>query len=126
MIRLKVKEVATAKGIGQGKLQRLADMDIKTVKGILRCMRRMRLKIREMAEQKGVSQYRLHLKSEIALSSIRKFYQDPYTDIKLSTLARIADVLDCDVCDLFETEDREKTLMTAIHQGVCGRVVGIL
>jgi DNA-binding Xre family transcriptional regulator len=36
MIRLKVKEVATAKGIGQGKLQRLADMDIKTVRRIYR------------------------------------------------------------------------------------------
>ena len=36
MIRLKVKEVATAKGMGQGKLQRLADMDIKTVRRIYR------------------------------------------------------------------------------------------
>lgn len=36
MIRLRVKEVATAKGIGQGKLQRLADMDIKTVRRIYR------------------------------------------------------------------------------------------
>jgi DNA-binding Xre family transcriptional regulator len=61
-----------------------------------------------MAEQKSVSQYRLHLKSEIALSSIRKFYQDPYTDIRLSTLMRIADVLGCDPCDLFEAEDIEK------------------
>jgi DNA-binding Xre family transcriptional regulator len=36
MIRLKVKEIAQAKGIGQGKLQRLADMDIKTVRRIYR------------------------------------------------------------------------------------------
>jgi DNA-binding Xre family transcriptional regulator len=69
-------------------------------------MRRMRLKIREVAEQKGISQYRLHLRSEIALSSIRKFYQDPYSEIKLGTLARIADVLECDVCDLFETIEK--------------------
>ncbi|EFH86612.1 helix-turn-helix domain-containing protein [Ktedonobacter racemifer] len=34
MIRLKVKEVAAEKGIGQGKLARLADMDIKTVRRI--------------------------------------------------------------------------------------------
>jgi DNA-binding Xre family transcriptional regulator len=36
MIRLKVKDVAQAKGIGQGKLQRIADMDIKTVRRIYR------------------------------------------------------------------------------------------
>lgn len=34
MIRLKVKEVAQEKGIGQGKLARLADMDIKTIRRI--------------------------------------------------------------------------------------------
>lgn len=36
MIRLRVKEVAQSQGIGQGKLQRLADMDIKTVRRIYR------------------------------------------------------------------------------------------
>jgi DNA-binding Xre family transcriptional regulator len=36
MIRLKVKEVAQAKGVGQGKLARLADMDVKTVKRVYR------------------------------------------------------------------------------------------
>lgn len=36
MIRLKVKELAKAQGIGQGKLARLADTDVKTVKRIYR------------------------------------------------------------------------------------------
>lgn len=34
MIRLKVKEVAAEKGVGQGKLARLADMDVKTIRRI--------------------------------------------------------------------------------------------
>jgi DNA-binding Xre family transcriptional regulator len=34
MIRLRVKEVAQEKGISQGKLQRRADMDIKTIRKI--------------------------------------------------------------------------------------------
>lgn len=34
MIRLKIKEVAASKGIGQAKLARIADMDIKTVRRI--------------------------------------------------------------------------------------------
>lgn len=36
MIRLRVREVAQQKGIGQGKLQRRADMDIKTIRKIYR------------------------------------------------------------------------------------------
>jgi transcriptional regulator with XRE-family HTH domain len=36
MIRLRVKEIAQAKGISQVKLQRLADMDIKTIRKIYR------------------------------------------------------------------------------------------
>lgn len=36
MIRLRVKEVALEKGMGQGKLQRRADMDIKTIRKIYR------------------------------------------------------------------------------------------
>ena len=71
-------------------------------------MRRARLKIKEVAEQKHMSMRQLHLKSEIALSRMKKFYRDPYIDIKLGTLTRIADVLGCEVCDLFETEDIEK------------------
>lgn len=34
MIRLRVKEVAQQKGMGQGKLQRRADMDVKTIRKI--------------------------------------------------------------------------------------------
>lgn len=36
MIRLRVKEVAQEKGMGQGKLQRRADMDVKTIRKIYR------------------------------------------------------------------------------------------
>jgi DNA-binding Xre family transcriptional regulator len=36
MIRLRVKEVAQGKGISQGKLQRRADMDIKTIRKMYR------------------------------------------------------------------------------------------
>ena len=36
MIRLRVKEVALEKGMTQGRLQRKADMDIKTIRKIYR------------------------------------------------------------------------------------------
>ena len=72
--------------------------------GILACMRRVRLKIKEVAQQKRVSMRKLHMQSEIALSSVKRLYRDPYTEVKLGTLARIADVLDCSICELFEEE----------------------
>ena len=36
MIRLKIKEIAEAKGISQGKLSRKADIDVKTIRRIYR------------------------------------------------------------------------------------------
>ena len=36
MIRLKVREIAQEKGVSQGRLARLADMDVKTLKRIYR------------------------------------------------------------------------------------------
>jgi DNA-binding Xre family transcriptional regulator len=67
-------------------------------------MRRVRLKIKEVAAEKHISMRQLHLRSEIALSRMKKFYRDPYIDVKLGTLARIADVLGVSICELFEEE----------------------
>lgn len=64
MIRLKVKEVARAKGIGQGKLARKADMDNKT---------------------------------------LRRIYKDPFVDISLYTLDRLAIALGVDARELIES-----------------------
>jgi DNA-binding Xre family transcriptional regulator len=36
MLRLRVKEAATAKGVSQGKLARYADLDVKTIQRIYR------------------------------------------------------------------------------------------
>jgi DNA-binding Xre family transcriptional regulator len=63
MIRLRVKEVAQEKGVSQGKLSRMANVDPKTIKNI---------------------------------------YHDPLVDIRLSTLARIAQALGVPSCDLIE------------------------
>jgi DNA-binding Xre family transcriptional regulator len=67
-------------------------------------MRRVRLKVKEVAEQKHISLNKLHMRTEIAHSTIRRIFQDPYTEIKLGTLARIADVLDVPIAQLFEEE----------------------
>jgi DNA-binding Xre family transcriptional regulator len=64
MIRIKVREVAQTKGIGQGKLARMADMDTKTLKRI---------------------------------------YKDPFVDISLHTLDKLARALQVDASTLIES-----------------------
>jgi DNA-binding Xre family transcriptional regulator len=65
-------------------------------------MKRVRLRIREVAEEKHVSIRKLHRDSEIALSRVKQLYRDPDAEVKLTTLARIADVLNVSICELFE------------------------
>jgi DNA-binding Xre family transcriptional regulator len=64
MIRIKVKEVAESKAIGQGKLARMADMDAKTLKRI---------------------------------------YRNPYADISIYTLDKLAKALQVDASTLIES-----------------------
>lgn len=61
-----------------------------------------RLLVKEVAKQKGISMYRLHFSSEIALSSIKRLYRDPYADVRLGTLARLAEALCVPIASLFE------------------------
>jgi DNA-binding Xre family transcriptional regulator len=71
----------------------------------------VRLQIKEVAREKHISMRQLHLRSEIALSRIKRLYREPYTEVKIGTLARIADVLDCSISELFEEEfEQEESL----------------
>jgi DNA-binding Xre family transcriptional regulator len=65
-------------------------------------MRRIRLRVKEIAEAKGVSMTRLHLRSEIAYTTVRKVFRNPYTDITLVTLARLAEALGVPSSELIE------------------------
>ena len=71
-------------------------------------MRRIRLRVKEVAQAKGFSMTRLHTKSEIAYSTIRKVFYDPYAEITLTTLARIGETLGVPTCDLIEDEETEE------------------
>lgn len=62
------------------------------------------MQIKEVAREKHISMRQLHLRSEIALSRIKKLYRDPYIEVKIGTLARIADVLDVPIAQLFAEE----------------------
>jgi DNA-binding Xre family transcriptional regulator len=62
----------------------------------------VRLKVKEVAEQKGFSMSRLQRSADIAYRTIKLIYRDPYRDINLSTLDKIAKALGVRICDLIE------------------------
>ena len=64
---------------------------------------RTRLRVKEVAAEKYVSMTKLHKKSDVAYTTIRKIFRDPYSEVHLNTLNRLAKVLDVAVTDLIES-----------------------
>jgi len=64
----------------------------------------IRLKVKEYAQKMGFTQGRLARAANIDPKTARKIYQDPYANIELHTLDRLAQVLQVDPRDLIESE----------------------
>ncbi len=64
---------------------------------------RSRLRVKEVANKKGISLTKLSQRSEVAYNTVRRIWRDPFTDVTLSTLQRLADVLKVDVNELIES-----------------------
>ncbi len=64
---------------------------------------RTRLRVKEAANKKGISLTKLSQRSEVAYNTVRRIWRDPFTDVTLSTLQRLADVLKVDVNELIES-----------------------
>ncbi len=62
----------------------------------------LRLKVREIAEAKGYNQSSLSRASDVPIQTIRRIWRNPYYEVRLSTLNRIAAVLGVPATDLFE------------------------
>ena len=63
---------------------------------------RVRLRVKEVAAEKGVSMTKLSQRSEVAYNTVRKLFRDPYAEVTLSTLRRLAEVLGVSTKDLIE------------------------
>ena len=61
---------------------------------------RTRLQVKEVANKKGISLTKLSQRSGVAYNTVRRIWREPYTDVTLSTLQRLADVLGVDVSEL--------------------------
>jgi DNA-binding Xre family transcriptional regulator len=64
----------------------------------------IRILLREVAKEKGLSQSKLMRKADVDIRTIQRIYRDPYTNITLETLDKLAVALSCDACDLIVTE----------------------
>jgi len=62
----------------------------------------LRLKIKEVAKEKGLSMTKISHRSEIAISTIRKMFNEPYRSFNSETLERIARVLGVSPLELLE------------------------
>ena len=62
----------------------------------------IRLKVKEVAEKHGYNMSTLSRASGVSFMTIKRIYKQEQYDVHLSTLYRIALVLDVSVCDLFE------------------------
>ena len=66
----------------------------------------IRLKVKEIAREKGFSQGRLARSTNTDVSTIQKIYRHPttdFTDLKLTTLDRLAKALGVDASELIES-----------------------
>jgi len=59
--------------------------------------------VREVANEKHISLTKLSQRSEVAYNTVRRVWRDPFTDVTLSTMQRLADVLGVDVRELIES-----------------------
>src|SRR5712691_2238528 len=62
----------------------------------------LRLKVKEIAEQKGYNQSTLSRASDVPINTIRRIWRNPYYEVRLATLNKIAVVLGVPTTDLFE------------------------
>lgn len=62
-----------------------------------------RLRVKELAKEKGLSMTMLHKKSDVAYGTVRKIFRNPYTEITLTTLNRLAEALEVESKELIES-----------------------
>lgn len=64
----------------------------------------IRLKVKEIARHKGFSQGELSRKANLDIDTVRQIYRDPYRDINITTLAKLAEALQVDASLLIESD----------------------
>ena len=63
---------------------------------------RLRLRVKEVAKAQGVSMTKLHIKSEVAYSTVRRLFRDPFAEVTTMTINRLANALNVPPSQLIE------------------------
>ncbi len=70
----------------------------------------IRLRLKEVLQEKGITQAKLSRLTDVSMNTIQTIVHNPYHDVALSTLERIAKGLNVSVGDLYEVlPDAEET-----------------
>ena len=68
----------------------------------------LRLRVREVAERKGFNISTLSRASDVPFSTVRRVWRNPYYEIKLATLHKLASTLGVPTSELIEDVPDEK------------------
>lgn len=63
---------------------------------------RLRLRVKEVAREHGMSMTKLHIRSEVAYSTVRRLFRDPFAEVTTTTINRLADALRVPPTELLE------------------------
>jgi DNA-binding Xre family transcriptional regulator len=66
---------------------------------------RTRLKIKEIAESRGFTRASLARRADLTYETVFKLWRNPYQEVTLLTLVKIAHVLGVQVSDLYEVQE---------------------
>jgi transcriptional regulator with XRE-family HTH domain len=69
---------------------------------------RLRLRVKEEARAQGVSMTKLHIKSEVAYSTVRRLFRDPFAEVTTTTINRLANALGVPPSNLIEDAPDEE------------------
>ena len=70
-------------------------------------MSRIRLLVKEVATEKGFNQSSLSRNANVDFKTVKRLFRDPYRDVNISTLVKLADALGVTVNDLIDRVDDE-------------------
>lgn len=68
----------------------------------------LRLRVKEVAQAAGISQNKLSQRSEVSYNIVKALYRNPYREVELHTLNRLAAVLDVKPTELLESVTEEQ------------------
>lgn len=69
---------------------------------------RLRLRVKEAAKEQGMSMTKLHIKSEVAYSTVRRLFRDPFVEVTTTTINRLAEALGVPPTHLLEDAPNEE------------------